>query len=81
MKKSLIVIICLLTLVFAFLGNGIIVYAQDSKDETDEVSTTTAEKKAPISKVKVAQINFLQNSDHGYLPEPEVQKWYKYSTK
>ena len=27
------------------------------------------------------EINFLQNSDHGYIPEPEVQKWYKYSTK
>ena len=25
------------------------------------------------------EINFLQNSDHGYIPEPEVQKWHKYS--
>ena len=25
------------------------------------------------------EINFLQGSDHGYLPEPDFQKWYKYS--
>ena len=24
-------------------------------------------------------VGFLQNSDHGYVPEPEVQKWSKYS--
>ena len=24
------------------------------------------------------EINFLQGSDHGYLPEPDFQKWYKY---
>ena len=80
MKKSIIAIICLLSLIFTFAGNGIVVYAQDSKDETEEVSTSV-EKSTPISKVEVTQINFLQNSDHGYLPEPEVQKWYKYSTK
>ena len=25
------------------------------------------------------EISFLQNSDHGYLPEPDLQMWYKYS--
>ena len=25
------------------------------------------------------EINFLQGSDHGYLPEPDFQKWYKYT--
>jgi hypothetical protein len=25
------------------------------------------------------EISFLQGSDHGYLPEPDFQKWYKYS--
>lgn len=55
MKKSFIAIICLISLVFTFSGNGIVVYAQDSKDETVEVSTTTAEKTAPISKVEIAQ--------------------------
>ncbi len=25
------------------------------------------------------EINLLQGSDHGYLPEPDFQKWYKYS--
>ena len=73
MKKSIIAIICLLSLIFTFAGNGIIVYAQNSKDETEEVSTTTSEKKIPISKVEVAQINFLQNSDHGYLPSPRCR--------
>ena len=25
------------------------------------------------------EINFLQGSDHGYLPEPDFQKWFKYT--
>ena len=25
------------------------------------------------------EVNMLQNSDHGSIPEPEFQKWYKYS--
>lgn len=26
------------------------------------------------------EINYLQNSDHGYIPEQDVQKWYKYTS-
>ena len=25
------------------------------------------------------EVNFLQNSNHGYLPEPDVQSWFKHS--
>ena len=27
------------------------------------------------------EVCFLQNSDHGYIPEPEVQKWSKHNSK
>jgi cephalosporin-C deacetylase-like acetyl esterase len=32
-----------------------------------------------LPKATPFEVCFLQNSDHGYLPEPDVQKWFKHS--
>ena len=34
-----------------------------------------------IPKGKEIDINYLQNSSHGYVQDPELQKWYKYAGK
>ena len=55
MKKSFVALICLLSLVFAFESNGIVVYAQESNDKAEEVFTPSTEKNTPISATEVAE--------------------------
>lgn len=53
MKKSLIAFICLFSMVFAFLGNGTVAYAQETEVNKEEVAVP-AEKDVPISASEVA---------------------------
>lgn len=45
MKKTFVALICLLSLVFTFASNGIVVYAQESNDKVEEVFTPSTLKK------------------------------------
>ena len=54
MKKTFIALICLLSLVFTFASNGIVVYAQESNDKVEEVFTPSTLKNTPISAIEVA---------------------------
>ena len=54
MKKTFVALICLLSLVFTFASNGIVVYAQESNDKVEEVVTPSTMKNTPISALEVA---------------------------
>lgn len=54
MKKSIISVVCILSMLIAFMGNGTVAYAQEAEIKKEE-TVVSSEKKVPISAAEVAE--------------------------